>query len=1815
MVNFSYGRSATGVPHGMAAFVLLFFLTLVPGTAATETASMQSTLNAHAGAVALPLSHAPPALAVSTELLLVDGELADCVVLLVLATLASPLLLVGACGRRVLGQRARHGDTRKSAVSVAERMYCRLLGETARCDAIYIGESERNVRLVAVPLAAQPEEACIARTPARRDALVKRGVTLAWLTYAALLDTPLAGAAAVTFTAFLTFTQPHRSLPLFDEGLPAGISQFRFGEFDVRGLAVRPQLRNPGVNYKESILTSCRQATAALRVALTMDRDDAFAAECQALADQLRPANHGDVPASLLDSLPRFDPDWLADAKFAKALPSVAAPYLPPKPAQRCHLPPPGSTLGDLLDPLCFRNFTRCMSRHLTDLERVAMGPGVARQRPKACAYAYNCLSPRYRGCIWDNRDPSNVKPLDFTAVQPTHLNLEFYDREMANHPDQELYSMMVHGIRFQADIDEQFVVLPHLLSLADAFGSVQKELRRFEALGWVVLYCDVPFWPMRASPQGCTPRKYEPWRYRRTSDVSAPHTLLFDSDSVPVVPINVAAVHPRWVDGVCYHVPKEHKPTPRQAMRDLTILLHSASLTGEHVYLFTDDIADYFNQFRLAPEEEWKNVVMTLAIPGDPGYSEARPSLVYVNDKVLGFGNVRASNYAQRHTNLLMEVTQRRALVGDRQISYASRNPALQRWLRRRQRVGERTGVPEDRRFFNLMYTDDALFGAVGIDATLNLLREWRGVTSEAGLIMAIPQKREIGTCVLWLGIYFFSILGVAVVTAAKLLRATELIQRALSGELEFSAWQQLCGQLEHIRSVTGHPRSVMIGMYEPHRLQLTPSQVVVVGPECDQSLREWLAVLVRVGGSTFLVAYGRTWSDLPSTTVVIFTSSDAAREGTETPGLGGYCNGLYWCYPLSAEELQYLVIGVLELLAAICNAIIMWPHVRAFDSIVHQSDALATPHVLANHAARSPIMQAALQAALGDPTYVEAAESGRYGIEHLSGERNVCSDLPSRGHWARFFQLMQQLRVKPRHCVVPDSCRRIIRQTLSAAKRHFQAHGTLARKRRSSPPRNAPGTERTVRRAGPGKFEFGNTVIRFMWKLAHLCGQHATQKQEDDAPLARLEGLAGLSGRGGTGGVHLLSHTPVEGAELGSGVTSLPFAAVQPLSTKVRSAYSSDALPPNPLADVTAAALSKAILTDTSPFALRPNDPEAFAQEVKTLATFIQAGVRPGTAKADRLAWGRHERWCKFYNTPSQRTSACFIENPLREAFRECSTMLWVNSMAKPRSKDDTEVKPGTGLNAVLGIRRVLGYSGIICSNFKLTRTVLKGMKEGYLAVYGKRSLLPKRKEPIPNALREVCYSPPLGTMLGRTPANDSSHDFVSLLDMISLLEDTGLRKDECVTQPDERYLRCLTWGDIAWKLRADYVTSYPTDRELKKQLTRQSSLYLQPPNSKCDVTGEVWGNKLIPIPWAKSRRNAARRIARRWIRAGVSRMDMETRNRTAVFADDSGNAYKAARIDTLHGHLMKAACAHLGLSTKAHKAYSMHSYRITLATRLRKAGARDGRIQAYCRWQCPESLHIYARWDMEEYESWLRLARRQAVNAVEARNFPDVGEGRGHRVVRLLDHLDSDRGKARVRKARADDPARAAQSHHTHRNRFRRESAGSTSRNSARCHCGGRAPTAKPLPDGFTAYWNHARAKCYWTFAHPVLGRAESFKKAWRLADAGGTRSARRSAAPTAAAVSSPARGIVAPTPHTPPSSEEAGDRRKRAHKVADGPTRSSPRKAARAGPGPSHVELQRQCNDSAHCDTPGCVVPSVNKRHCGPHRFADGAIREQ
>ena len=55
-------------------------------------------------------------------------------------------------------------------------------------------------------------------------------------------------------------------------------------------------------------------------------------------------------------------------------------------------------------------------------------------------------------------------------------------------------------------------------------------------------------------------------------------------------------------------------------------------------------------------------------------------------------------------------------------------------------------------------MYTDDPLFQAVGADRLVRLLRCWRRIVLEFKLITAIPEKRNAGTMVTWLGLQFHS-------------------------------------------------------------------------------------------------------------------------------------------------------------------------------------------------------------------------------------------------------------------------------------------------------------------------------------------------------------------------------------------------------------------------------------------------------------------------------------------------------------------------------------------------------------------------------------------------------------------------------------------------------------------------------------------------------------------------------------------------------------------------------------------------------------------------------------------------------------------------------------------------------------------------------------------------------------------------------------------------------------------------------------------------------------------------------------------------
>ena len=1658
----------------------------------------------------------------------VEPLASDVVLLVLVATLAQPLIYIGARGRHAIGKRTGTVERRSTAVSVARGIYLSLSGHAPEADLILAGESREGGRVVIAPIAALPPAELIARTNAQRLRLVAKGVSFAWLTYTALACTPALDVATTAVQTTLSFVGPTPQLRTFDFHEGVGTARFTFGRMEMRGLVQRPLPLERGADQVRLRLNICRQAERLIRRTLDIPGRGLVAQCMRDWSDRVEPAPTQQIPAGLLGSLPSFHFDWLADKAFAAPLPAVRAPYQLPSEPQICPVVPPGTTLQDMLMPVCRDNLTRCEQEYLRDLLDIDKGPMHPRRRPDICALAPECLWPVLRGCVWDFRDPKQPKPLEYGQPPRTHLNVEFYKREMADHPDQELLSHMVHGIRYQAftqPLDRQFVLIPHLLSIGKAFDAVQRELRRLSKpdRGKIELYNRTPFFPIRCSAQGTTPRKYEPGRDRRTSDCSAPHNECFDSEKRPVWSLNAQSMRPRVVDGVEHPVPKEHKPTLRSLMRDLSVLLHLGWLSQDLVFLFADDFADYFNQLDLAEEELWKSVTLTLAMPGDPGYDPSRPSLIYASERSLGFGSTRSSNYAQRHSNLLVEVASRRALTGDRQIRMRSRNAHVHRWMERRRALSKRTGRVEDRGFTMWCYTDDQIAGVVGAEATLHLLQVWTELVNEAGLWMAIPKKRQVGTWAVWLGVLIFSVMGVAVVTLDKLLRATELVEATLNLGIVFADYMRLCGQLEHIRCINGQPRLALAGMYEPHRSALHANDRVRVNPMMERCLLEWRIALLRTGGAGFLIVFNVEWAG-HTASLLICTSSDAAMAGTPNPGLGGYCNGTYWRYDLRPFHLWLFAISALELMAALVNIMILWPTLRGFDAILHECDALATPQVLTRDSARSPTLQIGIVLAQDHATFVEAATSGRYGMSQIYGDRNVPSDLVSRKYMVQFFALMRALRLRPRELHLDESHhafietwtareldRRDTAQGLTPDERAQRQHSFLRRTallREARGQCNSPSEHeqeatrieqqlmRKAKRTRHGKTAPPRGMARqaLLATTLLLCcgdvephpGPLADLLAQDPREMARFRAQAeqpGLSSGAHTSVAHLQTVAQLS-------APSRNASAYAEATTRV---VGEEAI-------ASGEAMLRELLRDDSEFALRPTDLDEFRSRVIHVAQLQHIGMRPGTRKSDKNGWKHHVAFCTEHNTPVERPQRAFDENPMREAYREAATMLLAAQTIKPRSKKDAEAKPSSSLNIILAIRRRMSYGGIICPAFKLTRQVLKGMCEAFMFVHGKDSLKPRRKEAMPDWVRDAMFAIPPGTRLPSHTFQPGSHVTDTVLDAISVLEDTGLRKAEIVRQRGDLYIRCLTWADVAWRDGDDILTNL-TNARLSARLV-YLSLLITPTNSKCDATNEHWGNKPIPIPYADTVHNAVVRIAARWIRLGIGQLTLEERRHIPLFANAEGYAYEAEQFDRFHTAMLRFVCPALAA------VLSWHSYRIRLAARLRKAGAKDGRIQAYVRWQNPESLHIYARWDLDEYEKWIKRSRRQTLVAREAVNIPVIDPSAAlHGFQGLLQRLQAPRHARRYDKnpeltVRAPR-FRAAVG--AQRARLR----GGGDRGDANavdlqlpCAYDRCAPDLLPrgdIPEGFVARRQHARSKCYWVFDHAELGRFDSLKQA--------------------------------------------------------------------------------------------------------------------
>eukprot|EP00965_Chrysotila_dentata_P213230 6187511-Pleurochrysis_carterae.AAC.4 len=165
------------------------------------------------------------------------------------------------------------------------------------------------------------------------------------------------------------------------------------------------------------------------------------------------------------------------------------------------------------------------------------------------------------------------------------------------------------------------------------------------------------------------------------------------------------------------------------------------------------------------------------------------------------------------------------------------------------------------------LMYMDaDVVLAAIGTNRIVALLRAWHKVTRTVGFNLAIPDKRQAGTSVLWLGFVFVAASGVLFLPRDK-----ALLLRTLAHATNTAALRKLCGMLEHVRGMWVGPPAWMHGLY--HYLCGDPDPTAIVDPTpfMSRQLERWQ---IRLSHSTCTPLIG------VATPLHIFTCFDGCGE-----------------------------------------------------------------------------------------------------------------------------------------------------------------------------------------------------------------------------------------------------------------------------------------------------------------------------------------------------------------------------------------------------------------------------------------------------------------------------------------------------------------------------------------------------------------------------------------------------------------------------------------------------------------------------------------------------------------------------------------------------------------------------------------------------------------------------------------------------------------------------------------------------------------------------------------------------------------------
>ena len=225
-----------------------------------------------------------------------------------------------------------------------------------------------------------------------------------------------------------------------------------------------------------------------------------------------------------------------------------------------------------------------------------------------------------------------------------------------------------------------------------------------------------------------------------------------------------------------------------------------------------------------------------------------------------------------------------------------------------------------------------------------------------EFRLIVAIPEKRYIGTQCEWLGLRFHVTMNALTIPPAKLVRALAGLRKAISGAMTHAEYRSLAGLLVHLHPFAAMDPSALYQLWRPLGKVGGPEDLIQHEWLPRALLERWISLLTDRAGVPFSHAIARTAEPVPheSIKVVFHMMTDAAKAGARIPGLGGFLHGLWWAVALKPRDVVgplAIPIPVLEFVAIAVGIIVFAPVIGVAAMAIY-SDSLTSTDVLAKRA-----------------------------------------------------------------------------------------------------------------------------------------------------------------------------------------------------------------------------------------------------------------------------------------------------------------------------------------------------------------------------------------------------------------------------------------------------------------------------------------------------------------------------------------------------------------------------------------------------------------------------------------------------------------------------------------------------------------------------------------------------------------------------------------------------------------------------------------------------------------------------------------------